>query len=163
VYTFCAKHPVVSMHPLRQTHADFGESEFGYRPGDLQARGRQFVGGAVDLLLRALPVGPDADPVAPVRSWLESSRNETPRLLKQKAVVGLCPRPYQGQSDLAVVVYMGSTAVMEQRDGDVVMHRAPQAEEMAVSISATSGSPTSAWGGRPRRDSNSSCYGRGRL
>lgn len=97
VYTFYAKHPTVQMHPLRHTQADFGESEFGYRPADLEVRKRRFVGRAVDLLVRSLPVEPDADPIEAVRNWLETSKNETPRLLKEEAVVGLYPDRCRGQ------------------------------------------------------------------
>lgn len=96
VYSFYAQHPTVRMHPLRHTVADFGASEFGHRPADAEARGRKFVGRAVDLLVRSLPVEPDADPIMAVRGWLLASKNETPRLLKQKAVIGLYPNIYRG-------------------------------------------------------------------
>lgn len=96
VYSFYAQHPTVRMHPLRHTVADFGESEFGHRPADAEARGRKFVGRAVDLLVRSLPVEPDADPIMAVRDWLLTSKNETPRLLKQKAVIGIYPNIYRG-------------------------------------------------------------------
>lgn len=97
VYSFYARHPAVRMHPFRHTEADFGPSEFGYRPADLEIRGKQFVGRAVDLLVGALPVGPDADPIEAVRDWLEWSKNETPQLLKKKAVVGLYPDRYRAK------------------------------------------------------------------
>jgi hypothetical protein len=97
VYTFYAKHPTVKMHPLRHTVKDFGESEFGYRPADLEERKRRFVGRAVDLLVRSLPVEPDVDPITAVRNWLETSPNESPQLLKEEAVVGLYPERYRGQ------------------------------------------------------------------
>ena len=45
----------------------------------------------MDLLGRALPVEPDADPVQAVRDWLATSNDATPRLLRLKAVVGLYP------------------------------------------------------------------------
>jgi hypothetical protein len=97
VYTFYARHPAVKMHPLRHTVADFGESEFGYRPADLEERKRRFIGRAVDLLVRSLPVQPDADPIEAVRTWLDTSKNETPRLLREEAVVGLYPHQYRGR------------------------------------------------------------------
>jgi hypothetical protein len=96
VYRFYARHPMVLMHPLRHTVTDFGESEFGYRPADLKERKRRFIGRAVDLLVRSLPVEPDADPVEAVRSWLKTSKNKSPRLLKEEAVVGLYPDRYRG-------------------------------------------------------------------
>jgi hypothetical protein len=97
VYTFYAKHPTVKMHPRRHTVEDFGESEFGCRPADLEERKRRFVGWAVDLLVRSLPVEPDADPIAAVRHWLQTSKNKSPPLLKEAAVVGLYPERYRGQ------------------------------------------------------------------
>jgi hypothetical protein len=97
VYTFYAKHPTVQMHPLRHTVKDFGESEFGYRPDDLADRGKQFVGRAVDLLVRSLPVESDADPIDAVWNWLETSKNESPQLLKLAAVIGLYPDRYRGR------------------------------------------------------------------
>ncbi len=97
VYTFYARHPTVKMHPLRHTVADFGESEFGYRPADLEERKRRFVGRAVDLFVRSLPVEPDVDPIEAIRNWLETSKNESPRLLREEAVVGLYPERYRGR------------------------------------------------------------------
>lgn len=97
VYRFYAAHPTVRMHPLRHTQADFGESEFGYHPSDFKVRKRRFVGRAVDLLVRAIPVGPDADPIEAVEDWLERSKNETPQLLKKKAVIGLYPDRYRAE------------------------------------------------------------------
>lgn len=97
VYKFYAAHPAARMHPLRHTQADFGESAFGYHPSDFKVRKRRFVGRAVDLLVRALPVTPDADPIEAVRHWLDESKSETPQLLKKKAVVGLYPDVYRGQ------------------------------------------------------------------
>ena len=91
VYSFYASVPGVLLHPQRHVVADFGESEFGYRPADLKDRGKFLTGRAVDLLVRTLPVEPDADPVEAVRNWLKTSKNKTPRLLKEKAVVALYP------------------------------------------------------------------------
>ena len=94
VYSFYAKDPKVPWPYRRHGKADFGESEFGYyrpagRPNEY--KGERFVGRPVDLLGRALPVEPDADPVQAVRDWLATSNNATPRLLRLKAVVGLYP------------------------------------------------------------------------
>jgi hypothetical protein len=97
VYTFYARYRTVNMHPQRHTVKDFGESEFGYRPADLQDGKRRFVGRAVDLLVRSLPVEPDADPIAAVRHWLETSKNETPQRLKLAAVIGLYPDRDRGR------------------------------------------------------------------
>jgi hypothetical protein len=97
VYSLYARVPGVMLHPQRHVVEDFGESEFGYRPADLKDRGRRFAGRAVDLMVRTLPVEPDADPVEAVRNWLESSKNKTPRLLKEKAVVGLYPQRQRGR------------------------------------------------------------------
>lgn len=97
VYLFYAAHRKVNWPYRRHGTADFGESEFGYRPKDKLYMGRRFVGRHVDIMGRSFPVSVDADPLATVRDWLEHSRNKTPRLLKEKAVVGLYPRKYRGK------------------------------------------------------------------
>lgn len=78
---------------VRQRQHDFGESEFGCRPN----RRHDFVGRHVDLMGRALPVEPETDPVEAVRTWLATSNNATPRLLREKAVVGRYPARYRGR------------------------------------------------------------------
>jgi hypothetical protein len=56
-----------------------------------------FVRRHVDLMGRALPAGPDANPVEAVRGWLATSENATPWHLRQKEVVGLYPARYRGK------------------------------------------------------------------
>jgi len=97
VYTFYAEHPDFAWPYRRRGVADFGPSELGWHPADERVRGKRFVGRAVDLLGRALQVPPDADPVAAVRGWLQTN-NSTPRLLRQKAVIGIEPSRYFGKT-----------------------------------------------------------------
>jgi hypothetical protein len=93
VYSFYADDPHVPWPYRRHGVADFGESEFGYHPD----KRKQFVGRHVDLMGRALPVEPGANPVEAVRAWLTTSANATPRHLRRKAVVGLYPARYRGK------------------------------------------------------------------
>lgn len=97
VYTFYAAVPGLMLLPLRRQTADFGESEFGYWSKEKLIRGMRFTGRRVDLLQRALQVPPDADPIEAVRAWLRS-RGETPRFLRDKAVVGIWPSEYLGEA-----------------------------------------------------------------
>ncbi len=93
VYSFYADDPGIPWPYRRHGVSDFGESEFGYHPN----KRPHFVGRHVDLMGRALPVEPDADAVEAVRTWLATSNNATPRLLREKAVVGLHPAKYFGK------------------------------------------------------------------
>jgi hypothetical protein len=93
VYSFYAEDPKVSWPYRRHGVKDFGKSEFGFHPN----KKKDFVGRHVDLMGRALSVAPDADPVQAVRAWLATSNNKTPRLLREKAVVGLYPARYRGK------------------------------------------------------------------
>jgi hypothetical protein len=93
VYSFYAKHPKVAWPYRRHGVKDFGPSVFGYHP----IRRAGFVGRHVDLMGRALPVKPGANPVEAVRNWLITSNNPTPWHLRQKAVVGLYPARYRGE------------------------------------------------------------------
>lgn len=77
--------------------ADFGLSEFGYRPADAPYKGKRLVGRHVDLMGRALPVDLEANPVDAVRSWLATGKDGTPWHLRKKAVVGLYPAKYRGK------------------------------------------------------------------
>ena len=97
VYSFYASYPGVLYPAKWHTKADFGESEFGYRPADRPYKGKHFVGRHVDLMGRGLPVEPDADPVEAVWDWLATSKNTSPKLLRLKAVVGLYPQRYRGK------------------------------------------------------------------
>ena len=97
VYSFYAEHPTVPWPYRRYGKADFGESEFGCHPDDRPYKGKPLMGRHVDLTGRSLPVEPEANPIEAVRTWLTTSRNPTPRHLRQKAVVGLYPTRYQGK------------------------------------------------------------------
>ncbi|MCV7401292.1 hypothetical protein H7K24_14130 [Mycobacterium fragae] len=96
VYSFYAEHPRVPWPYRRYGKADFGESEFGCHPDDLPYKGKPFIGRHVDLTGRALPVRPEGNPIEAVRIWLTTSKNPTPRHLREQAVVGLYPTRYQG-------------------------------------------------------------------
>jgi len=93
VYTFYSEDLKVPWPYRRHVVADFGESEFGYHPNKRKA----FVGRHVDLMGRALPVEPNAEPVEAVRDWLATNHNKTPRLLREKGVVGLHHARYRGR------------------------------------------------------------------
>lgn len=92
VYTFYAAIPDAPWPYRRHGLADFGESEFGYHPD----KRPEFKGRHVDLLGRALQVEPTANRREAVRSWLLGN-GKTPRLLRQKAVIGLYPARYRGK------------------------------------------------------------------
>jgi hypothetical protein len=80
----------------RNTHADFGPSRFGKwnREGP---RFQDYRGRRVDLLMRALPVPPDADAMEAVRAWLAEGRTESARLLATKGVVLIKPNKYRAR------------------------------------------------------------------
>ena len=83
VWSFFAALPVARFPAARRlTRADFGPSKFGSR--------------RVDLLLRALPVPVEADPVAAIRDWLREGRTESARQLARKGVVMIDPPPLRG-------------------------------------------------------------------
>jgi hypothetical protein len=88
----------------RNTHTDFGESSLGRQtydaaqaPDERTRRAYEtwsgYTGRRVDLLMRALPVGLDADPAAAVRAWLRAGRRKggSAWYLAQKAVVLIDP------------------------------------------------------------------------
>lgn len=93
VYSFYIADPEVPWPYRRHVAADFGVSEFGHHPG----KRPDFVGRHVDLLGRALAVDPGIDPVTAVRTWLATNKNDTPRHLREKAVVGLYPAKLRGR------------------------------------------------------------------
>lgn len=70
----------------RMTHVDLGPSKFGRWP-DEPDRFRHYRGRRVDMLMRALPVGVDADPATALRSYLGESRTGSARRLAAKGVV----------------------------------------------------------------------------
>lgn len=74
VWSFFAAIPGTRFPAARRlTCTDFGPSKFGPR--------------RVDLLLRALPVTVDHDPVAAIRAWLREGRTASARALAAKGVV----------------------------------------------------------------------------
>ncbi len=79
----------------RNTHEDFGLSKFG-RWQKEPARFAHFHGRRVDLLMRALPVPLDADPVASLRDYLTEPRTRSARELAAKGVVLIEPERLVG-------------------------------------------------------------------
>lgn len=95
----------------RNTHADFGSSSLGRQAYDLTAapderaarnyeKWSRFKGRRVDLLMRALPVPPDADPATAVQAWLTSGARKgtgSAWFLAKKAVVLIDPSSRCGE------------------------------------------------------------------
>jgi hypothetical protein len=79
----------------RNRHVDFGPSKFERWPDELE-RFRHFTGRRVDLLMRALPVPLDADPVAALRAYLVEATTTSARALAAKGVVLIEPRRLLG-------------------------------------------------------------------
>lgn len=80
----------------RLTRADFGPSRFGRWDGAPE-RFRHYEGRRVDLLLRALPVETDDDPVTAVQDWLRAAATDSACALARKGVVLVDPSPLRGR------------------------------------------------------------------
>lgn len=76
----------------RNTHVDFGPSKFGREPSP-PGRWANYQGRRVDLLMRALPVPLDADPILALRLYLAESRTRSAAELAKKGVVLIEPAP----------------------------------------------------------------------
>ena len=95
----------------RNVSADFGPSSLGRQEYNLEAAGDDreraawkrlmaYEGRRVDLLMRALPVPVDADPVASIRDWLMAGAKAghgSAWYLAKKAVVMIDPNPLLGE------------------------------------------------------------------
>ena len=79
----------------RNRHVDFGPSKFRRWSNELE-RFRHFTGRRVDLLMRALPVPPDADPVGGLREYLAEGRTRSAQELAAKGVVLIEPESLLG-------------------------------------------------------------------
>jgi hypothetical protein len=92
VWTFFARSPKRPFRDpalyCRNQAADFGPSRFGRTHGAPD----WVTGRRVDLLSRSLHVSASADPVESVRAWLRRGREDSARLLAEKAVVMIEPR-----------------------------------------------------------------------
>jgi len=66
----------------RVAHVDFGDPRFGRSPDRPDFAGRR-----VDLIGRSIRADNVSDPVAVLRSYLESRKTKSARLLAQKAVI----------------------------------------------------------------------------
>jgi hypothetical protein len=75
---------------IRHRHFDFGPSRFGAEPAQ-PAKFSHIKGRRVDVFLRDLPVGLDADPVEALRGYLERRRTDSARALAAKAAVLIEP------------------------------------------------------------------------
>jgi hypothetical protein len=76
----------------RRGKLDFGPSEFGRHPDDHGFQGRR-----VDVLARSIRSEATFDGISAVQEYLRTDRNDTPRLLAQKAVVVLEPAERRGE------------------------------------------------------------------
>ncbi|WP_052764010.1 hypothetical protein [Microvirga massiliensis] len=76
----------------RRGKLDFGSSEFGRHPDDEGFQGRR-----VDVLARSIRSNTARDGILAVQEYLRTDRNDTPRLLAQKAVVVLEPAERRGE------------------------------------------------------------------
>lgn len=96
VWTFFAAIPAERFPAdRRMTHVDLGPSKFGRWDGEPKEF-RHYRGRRVDLLMRALPVPVDADPVAALRSYLTQARTSSAKQLSAKGVVLLDPASQRG-------------------------------------------------------------------
>lgn len=87
---------------IRHRHFDFGHSKFGAEP-DQPTKFSHIKGRRVDVLLRDLPVGLDADPVEALRAYLERRRTDSARALAAKAAVFVEPTELDRDDRMAEV------------------------------------------------------------
>lgn len=80
----------------RRTHVDFGVSKFGRWDGEPKVC-QHYRGRRVDLLMRALPVPINADPVSALTSYLAKARTGSARFLAAKGVVLIDPPHRRGE------------------------------------------------------------------
>lgn len=85
---------------------DFGPSRFGRTPGFWG------VGRRVDILGRSLRVPQDADPAETIREYLQKGKGESPKKLREKAVILLYPPERLGE-----VVWEGACGADESPAG----------------------------------------------
>ncbi len=79
----------------RNRHLDFGPSKFRRWSNELE-RFRHFTGRRVDLLMRGLPVPPDADPVVGLCEYLAEGRTRSAQELAAKGVEFIEPENLLG-------------------------------------------------------------------
>ena len=80
----------------RNMHVDLGPTKFGRWAGE-PPRFRHYQGRRVDLLMRALPVEADADPVGALTDYLRAAPTKSARLLAAKGVVLIDPADRRGE------------------------------------------------------------------
>ena len=80
----------------RHAYTDFGESKFGRWDNEVKLC-QHYKGRRVDLLMRALPVPVDADPVSALRSYLAAARTDSAKFLAKKGVVLIDPPDRRGE------------------------------------------------------------------
>ena len=113
VWTFFSLPPGVRAFPapIRNMHVDFEPSELGRQLYDMFAakndaeranftKWSAFSGRRVDLLMRGLKVGLDADPAEAIRGWLcpgSAAPKTSPEYLARKAIVILDPAPRRAE------------------------------------------------------------------
>ena len=91
VWTFFREHPKKAFPYRRNAHRDFGNSRFGRAPGKPHFRGR-----CVDLIGRSIPFKEGETPIEIIQNYLKASKNKSPRLLAEKAVIILEPKKLIG-------------------------------------------------------------------
>ncbi len=92
VWSFYRVNPARHWYAKRRKTADFGDPKFG-----TSLDKPHYVGRRVDLLGRGIEVEPDDSPAAAILRWLQSSKNVSARLLREKAIVLLDPPEQRGQ------------------------------------------------------------------
>jgi len=97
VWTFFSRSPELESRAIHSgfragRHRDSRLSHLGrWDDSDAPARFRNYNGRRIDLFGVALPVAPDADPVAALHGWLEERPTTRAHYLAEKAVVMLWP------------------------------------------------------------------------
>lgn len=76
----------------RRGKVDFGKSKFGKHTEDVD-----YVGRCIDVLMRSDQCFKEDQPVESLRRYLSGGGSATPRLLAQKAVIGLYPEAVFGK------------------------------------------------------------------
>ena len=91
VWTFFREHKSRPFPYRRNVARDFGTLRFGLSPD-----AKDFKGKRVDLIGRAIPYKSNENPIQTVQKYLAKSKNKTPKLLSQKAIVIIEPEEFLG-------------------------------------------------------------------
>lgn len=91
VWTFYREHLHRPFPYRRNVPRDFGIPRFGKTPGRFHFQGK-----CVDLIGRSIPFKRGQSPIQTIQEYFRSSKNKSPRLLAEKAVIILEPEDLQG-------------------------------------------------------------------